>query len=257
MPTLSVQGIIKHVIGPVNAGAGAPPLCLQAYFIEGENENPYNNSAEDRALLSLIRQSITAINPMILNLKQHISQLQTYNNIPRYRIVLGEQAPAGENPQLYLLPTVRELSAIIVDPDINIDIEYYNSRREIVLESHGGHLQILRSNSPLYDPMSYTLLFPYGDMGWTYNMTQDGRKISEQNYYANRLHIRDGYGPIEYDTIFHQGLITHQYMIDCWIKVEESRLYYLSRHQKQLRSELYQGMLHLIPNDCNRKQSIL
>ena len=37
VPTLSVQGIIKHVIGPVNAGAGAPPLCLQAYFIELEN----------------------------------------------------------------------------------------------------------------------------------------------------------------------------------------------------------------------------
>ena len=94
-------------------------------------------------------------------------------------------------------------------------------------------------------------------MGWTYNMTQDGRKISEQNYYANRLHIRDSYDPIEHDKIFHQGLITHQYMIDCWIKVEESRFFYLSRHQKQLRSELYQGMLHLIPNDCNRKQSIL
>ena len=37
VPTLSVQGIIKHIIGPVNAGAGAPPLCLQAYFIELEN----------------------------------------------------------------------------------------------------------------------------------------------------------------------------------------------------------------------------
>ena len=75
VPTLSVQGVIKHVIGPVNAGAGAPPLCLQAYFIEGEDENPYNNSAEDRALLTLIRQSINAVNPMIQNLKQHINHL--------------------------------------------------------------------------------------------------------------------------------------------------------------------------------------
>ena len=95
----------KHVIGPVNAGAGAPPLCLQAYFIKGEGENPYYNSAEDRALLTLIRHSINAVNPMIQNLKQHISQLQIYNNIPRYRILLGEKAPEGQNPQLFLLPT--------------------------------------------------------------------------------------------------------------------------------------------------------
>ena len=100
-------------------------LCLQAYFIEGEDKNPYNNSAEDRALLTLIRQSINAINPMIQNLKQHISQLQNYNNIPRYRIVLGEEAPEGQNPQLFRLPTLRELSAIIIDPDINIDIKSY------------------------------------------------------------------------------------------------------------------------------------
>ena len=72
---------------------------------------------------------------MIQNLKQHISQLQIYNNIPRYRILLGEKAPEGQNPQLFLLPTLRELSAIIIDPDINIDIKYYNSRGEIVLES--------------------------------------------------------------------------------------------------------------------------
>ena len=71
---------------------------------------------------------------MIQNLKQHISQLQTYNNIPRYRIGLGEKAPEGQNPQLYLLLTLRGLLAIIIDPDINIDIKYYNSRREIILD---------------------------------------------------------------------------------------------------------------------------
>ena len=81
----------------------------------------------------------------------------------------------GQNPQLFLLPTARELSAIIIDPDINIDVKYYNSRREIVLESHGGNQQTLKSKSPIYDPISYTLLFPYNDLGWTYNMSQNRR----------------------------------------------------------------------------------
>ena len=90
VPTLSVQGIIKHVIEPVNAGAEAPPFLLCSSILY---------------LAILIRHSINAVNPMIQNLKQHISQLQIYNNIPRYRILLGEKAPEGQNPQLFLLPT--------------------------------------------------------------------------------------------------------------------------------------------------------
>ena len=78
---------------------------------------------------------------MMQSLKQHITQLQTF----RFRIVLE-----GQNPQLFLLPTVRELSAIIIDPDINIDVKYYNSRREIVLESHCGNLQIQITDVPRF-----------------------------------------------------------------------------------------------------------
>ena len=72
-------------------------------------------------------------------------------------------------------------------------------------------------------------------------MKQNGKTIIEKKYYSNRLHFRGGFGPIEYDSIFHMGLIKHQYMIDCWIKTEENRLFYLSTHQKQMRSE-YQVM---------------
>ena len=101
---MSVQGIIRHTIGPVNANPGIVPLCLQVYFTEGEDENPYNESPTDRQLLTMIRHSINEINPLIINLKQHIQQMLTYNDIPRYRIVLGEKGPIGENQQLYLLP---------------------------------------------------------------------------------------------------------------------------------------------------------
>ena len=241
VPTLSVQGIIKHHIGPINVQPGTQPLCLQAYFVEGENENPYNDSEQDKVLLTLIRQSIIPINPILQNFKQHITQMQTHNNVPRFRIVLGEKAPSDQNPQLFLLPTERELSAIIIDPDINIDLKYYNKRREIVLQSHGGQLQLLQSNNSLYDPLAYTLLFPYGDFGWTYNMNPNGKSITEMKYYSNRLHFRDNYGPIDLDGVLHMGLVTHQYIIDSWIKTEESRLFFLKSNQEKLRSELYQG----------------
>ena len=45
----------------------------------------------------------------------HIQQLQVHENIPKYRIILGEKAPPGQDPQLFLLPTAtRELCAAII-----------------------------------------------------------------------------------------------------------------------------------------------
>ena len=113
----------------------------------------------------MIRHSINGKNPLIMNLKQHIELMLIYNEIPRYRIVLGEKATMGKNQQRFLLPTTRELSAVIIDPDVNVDIESIRKRREIIIESHGGALQNIPSDSPLYDPLSYTILFPYGDLG--------------------------------------------------------------------------------------------
>ena len=66
-------------------------------------------------------------------------------------------ATSGENHQLYSLPTRRELSAVIIDPDINVDIESIRKKREIIIQSHGGALQNIPSDSPLYDPLSYTI----------------------------------------------------------------------------------------------------
>ena len=143
VPALRIQGVIKNCIGPLHPLEGERPLCLQAYFTEGDNENPYNKTIADKVLLYDIRASIATVNPMIISLKSHMQQVDEQPNIPRYNIVLGEKAPIGANAQLFLLPTSRELSAVIIDYDANIDFAAARKRREIVLQSHGGILQIL------------------------------------------------------------------------------------------------------------------
>ena len=116
------------------------------------------------------------------------------------------------------------IEAVIIDPDINVDIESIRKKREIIIQSHGGALLNIPSDSPLYDPLSYTILFPNGDLGWTFTLrTNNNKKITLLRYYSNRLHFRDKYGPIYYDIVLHAGLLSHQYIIDCWIKTEENR----------------------------------
>ena len=55
-------------MGPVNANPGVVPLCLQVYFTEEEEVIPYNESPTDRQLLSMIRNFINEINPLLINL---------------------------------------------------------------------------------------------------------------------------------------------------------------------------------------------
>ena len=41
VPTLSVQEIIRHTIGPIIANPGVIPLCLQVRFTWGGDKNLY------------------------------------------------------------------------------------------------------------------------------------------------------------------------------------------------------------------------
>ena len=87
--------------------------------------------------------------------------------MPSYRIILCEKIPDRADALLYVLPTERVLSAVIIDPEMVVDGEEVRKRREIVLQSHGNQLQFWKSDKPQYDPLPYTLLFPYEDFAWS------------------------------------------------------------------------------------------
>ena len=63
--------------------------------------------------------------------------------------------------------------------------------------------------------------------------------ITALQFYSYKLSIRDGFNPF-----FNLGKLTQQYIVDAWIKVESSRLYYLKEQQQILRTKLYKGLMH-------------
>ena len=85
------------------------------------------------------------------------------------------------------------------------------------------------------DPMTYSLMYPAGGFGWMPNMKCLNNKsnITTLQFYSYKLSIRDGFNPF-----LNLGKLTQQYIIDVWIKVESSRLYYLKKQQHILRTEL-------------------
>lgn len=57
------------------------------------------------------------------------------------------------------------------------------------------------------------------------------------NFYAYHMMQRNNF-----NTILRAGRLFHQYVVDQYAKLEQQRLNYCLFHQKELRSELYQGL---------------
>jgi hypothetical protein len=158
------------------------------------------------------------------------------------RIVLQPSADSRR----YNLPTADEVAAIIPGSGE----EEVDQHREIILRlktpAQGGSLKRISHLNPLYSPLHYVLLFPHGDQGWHTQIPSNpgpegqirSKYVSQRRYYAYRFHIREN----EPETIFRGGRLFQQYVVDAWSSIESSELYWLRTHQKDIRSDLYQGV---------------
>ncbi|GBO03346.1 hypothetical protein AVEN_171029-1 [Araneus ventricosus] len=93
--------------------------------------------------------------------------------------------------------------------------------------------------------MTYPLLFPRGECSWNTGMehveerrTAKRTRVTQLQYYAYRLSQRNGFS-----ILHNSGKLFQQYIVDAYVKTEGSRLHFLRQNQKDLRIELYRGLL--------------
>ena len=117
--------------------------------------------------------------------------------------------------------------------------------RDIAVHPKNEPPRNIAYTSPNADPMTYPLLFPYGELGWRPGLehceerrTNKRNTISLLQFYAYRLAVRQTVSPI-----FHSGKLFQQYIVDAYVRTEAARLHYIRQNQSNLRVELYQGLL--------------
>ncbi|KAF7835337.1 ATP-dependent DNA helicase PIF1 [Senna tora] len=114
----------------------------------------------------------------------------------------------NSDARTYNLPSASKVAAIIVR-----DLDMETDKRDIIVETRSGLLQRIDELHPLYLPMQYPLLFPYGEDGYhrrrEFNMILKGRKL------------------------------TQQFTVDAFIMIEALRTKFFRLHQKNLRIESY------------------
>ncbi|XP_026378595.1 uncharacterized protein LOC113273038 [Papaver somniferum] len=70
------------------------------------------------------------------------------------------------------------------------------------------------------------------------SMDENGRQFTCLEYYSHMLQIRSH----DASLLLRGGRLLQQYVVDNWVKIDSSRLRWLSNHQEKIRAELHQGI---------------
>ena len=148
------------------------------------------------------------------------------------------------DPHRYNLPTGTDVAVIrpaeTTEAPCKRDVVVYKSAED---HPNGHTLMRIDTIHPMYDPLMYVLMFPFGDKGFSPDAHLLTKKPSEccsaMQYYKYRLMPQSGE---TFNTIHRLGRLFQQYVVDMYTKIEFSRLQYLRFNQSQLCADLYQGL---------------
>lgn len=244
---------------PVN---GANPEYAQLYVFDSSEATAYRqNHPANNHCKPTILYSIDQF------FRQHNRIAQSYEMMRemqakevRQARARGEEIPVvnmafkrdrRSDQRRYNQPTSNEVAMIFVnndaEPPFERDIHVY-PRNPVNPNQKFININIL---SPNLDPMSYAILFPYGEPGWqpnwecdTYDGVERNRVRTKVLQYKSALTaIRANFNPL-----MSAGKLTQQWLVDSYLQVEANDLNFARTKQKQLRAELYQGLADHVEN---------
>ena len=173
----------------------------------------------------------------------------------------------------YNLPTNAEVAVVLHDSDS------LSAPQDIMIQCRNtNQMTRIFDTHPAYQPLTYVLLFPFGEHGWHPNIPltnrdtgraealnqhdndndsdndgeeREGRgrqgRVTPMEYYAYRLHRQED----ESDHLFRAKRLFQQYLVDGWALTEQSRLRWVQNNQATLRSDVYRGLADAVAANAN------
>lgn len=219
--TFRVNGTVYHMIKNVNPNT-LNPTFAEVYFYDGamQYQTRSNFLHLDAPYLASIQSSLLRDNPFI----QSIDRLHQEDNI------LLKFRRTVPNDRRFDPPTVDEVAVILPGDGSQI------RPREITLcVNEDSHPKRINEFHASYDPLSYVLIFPKGDFGWSSGLkSSSAANVTIMDFYKNQLHVRPANSEL-----FKYGRLFHQYIVDMYAKMESFRLLFIRKNQEKLRAALY------------------
>ncbi|GBN96392.1 hypothetical protein AVEN_7481-1 [Araneus ventricosus] len=236
-----IHGHIYHRIAPLYSNERFKPGYVQLYIFDASEANSRrleNNPSCLSSVMEKLDALLRTINPYA---KSYLQMHQLIQSNPTVNVKMIFM----EHPDLdmcrYNAPTSRtEVVAIFVRDDGEPP-----ANRDICIYPIGEGCKNISPLNQCNDPMVYPLLFPRGEQGWSNEMehveerrSAKRNRVTQLQFYAYRLSVRRGFS-----LLHSSGKLFQQYVVDAYVKTEGSRLNYIRLNQKDLRVELYRGLL--------------
>ncbi|EEC71179.1 hypothetical protein OsI_03059 [Oryza sativa Indica Group] len=259
--TFRAHGQIYHNIhsfSPRDSG----PEHLELYFYD---DDPTLSHRFQRSP-SLDQDVIRTVADVLRNnpYSETFRSLGQAEDLANYRVTLNLDHRLHQ--RRYNVPVTTEVAAIWVEG---------NERRKfepsVTIYRNNRTRKSIQPFYECYDPLSYPLFFPRGENGWHQSLPKDKItmedanarngddpdcnsriRVSVRDYYCYKFQMRRGI----FNPILHGGLLFQQFAVDMYIKVESSRLDYVRNNQKEIRADLYQGLMDSIQAGESRASAV-
>ena len=162
-------------------------------------------------IMQNLQSMLNTVNPYVA-LYRHVRDLFEYNPSADVALVLRTSGD-GIDTHRYNVPTGTDIAMVIPveneNQPLNKNIVIYKCK-----ENHPGKSSLMTINdkNPMYDPLLYVLMFPYGDKGWEIMSA-----CTQLQYYRYRLMVKSGQ---TFNIIHRMGSLFQQYIVDMYSKVE-------------------------------------
>ena len=255
MPNIPFQihGQMYHIQGPLMNDVPENSSFAQLYIYDTQFATAVRSSRYvelDRNIIGNITTILHEVNGLVHTYKhahQVLSAADQGNDdtlsariLPSLRI----QLITGPDRRTENLPTASEVAMII--PDESSSASFRDVRIYLRNSTNEFPYTTISQNHALYMPSHYILLFPRGDLGWTWSLRQRNQKrLTQLMYYRFRLHTRN----TEYPIILKAKRLFQQYLVDIWAICDQNKLDWFRRNQKRIRADLYGGLEDALLNE--------
>ncbi|XP_019178737.1 PREDICTED: uncharacterized protein LOC109173852 [Ipomoea nil] len=232
-------------MGSLLPQSGERPKFAQLYIYDTQNEitnritalgEDESNNTIHREIVKDVKDALDENNVLVQSFRMAKTEMESNHRGDIKIKLIGKM---NGDARTYNLPQVGEVAALIVG-----DLDPNMGERDILVESKAGHFQRITELNPVYLPLQYPLLFPYGEDGYRDDIqftTLEARssnarsKLSPREYFSFRLQDRFN----EMSTLIYARRLFQQYLVDAYTMIESGRLVYIRSHQKSLRCESY------------------
>ncbi|EGT30965.1 hypothetical protein CAEBREN_12265 [Caenorhabditis brenneri] len=255
-----IHGQTNHKAGPLHPNDNVKRSYGQLYILDSseaaaERLQCSANSKCDQSIMEELSSLIEKINIFAksyklmyevgfqVEKKEELDALAAGRTINPVHMIF-DVAKKNLDLRRYNAPTSNEVAVVFT-----LDNGQMPSRCIAANSRDGSGWINIFDTDPIVDPMTYTLFFPNGELGWHAGIhrVSSGRKnirVAQQPYYRYLSMVRkDIFNPIHFG-----ANLTQQFYVDSWAKTEQNRLHFLRMNQSTIRSEEYQELKDFVNN---------